>query len=202
MTDKLVIIINSLKVPKIKKLLLYEMKFLVPNYSCLQNPWLGGRGLLPPDPRSLSPTEFVEPPPRTKFLGMPLRHNNPEQWRLKVRHVVFRYFPENWRLWKRVVLYSGKYGGSIFTCYKAHNMHVLTLTEMCSCGKSNMQFQQCGGSMIFSKLHHALNLSKVRACGCELSLYHIGKKHCVMDASTLSCNHIFSIMVYSCSLYI
>jgi len=24
------------------KILLYEMKFLVPNYSCLQNPWLGG----------------------------------------------------------------------------------------------------------------------------------------------------------------
>jgi len=36
--DKLVVIINSLKVPKIKKILLYEMKFLVPNYSCLQNP--------------------------------------------------------------------------------------------------------------------------------------------------------------------
>ena len=38
MTDKLVVIINSLKVPKILKILLYEMKFLVPNYSCLQNP--------------------------------------------------------------------------------------------------------------------------------------------------------------------
>jgi len=33
MTSKLVVIINSLKVPKIKKILLYEMKFLVPNYS-------------------------------------------------------------------------------------------------------------------------------------------------------------------------
>jgi len=42
MTSKLVVIINSLKVPKIKKILLYEMKYLVPNYSCLQNPWLGG----------------------------------------------------------------------------------------------------------------------------------------------------------------
>ena len=42
MTNKLVVIINSLKVPKIKKILLYEMKFLVPNYSCHQNPWLGG----------------------------------------------------------------------------------------------------------------------------------------------------------------
>ena len=38
MTNKLVGIINSLKVPKIKKMLLYEMKFLVPNYSYFQNP--------------------------------------------------------------------------------------------------------------------------------------------------------------------
>jgi hypothetical protein len=29
--------VKSLKVPKIKKRLLREMKFLVPNYSCLQN---------------------------------------------------------------------------------------------------------------------------------------------------------------------
>jgi len=36
MTNKLVVIINSLKVPKIKKIL-HEKKFLVPNYSCLQN---------------------------------------------------------------------------------------------------------------------------------------------------------------------
>ena len=39
--DKLVVM-NSLNVLKIKKTLLYEMKFIVPNYSCLQNPWLGG----------------------------------------------------------------------------------------------------------------------------------------------------------------
>jgi hypothetical protein len=42
MTNKLVVIINSLKILKLKKILLYEMKFLVPNYSCLQNPCLGG----------------------------------------------------------------------------------------------------------------------------------------------------------------
>ena len=63
MTNKLVII-NGLKVPKIKKILLYGMKFLAPNYSCLQNPWLGG--YRPPDTRSLCPlssTEFVEPHP-------------------------------------------------------------------------------------------------------------------------------------------
>ena len=72
MTNKLAVIINSLKVPKINKILLYEMKFLVSNYSCLQNPWLGG--YRPPDPRSLCPlssTEFFEPPPK-KFLDTPL----------------------------------------------------------------------------------------------------------------------------------
>ena len=46
------------------------MKFLVPNYSCFQI-----KGLPPPDPRSLSSTEFVKPTaprPREKFLGTPL----------------------------------------------------------------------------------------------------------------------------------
>jgi hypothetical protein len=38
MTNKLVVIMNSLKVPKIKKILLYKTKFLSPNYSCLQKP--------------------------------------------------------------------------------------------------------------------------------------------------------------------
>jgi len=75
MTNKLVVVINSLKVPKIRKILLYEIKFLVPNYSCLQNPWLGG--YRHPDPHSLCPlssTEFQPPPHRTKFLGTPLLH--------------------------------------------------------------------------------------------------------------------------------
>ena len=77
MTNKLVIIINSLKVPKIKKLLLYEMKFLVPNYSCLQNPWLGGRGLPPPQIPVLCPlpsSEFVEPPPPLLDQNSWVRH--------------------------------------------------------------------------------------------------------------------------------
>jgi len=77
MTNKLVVIINSLKVPKIKKILLYEMKFLVPNYSCLQNLWLGGS---PPtrSPFSLSSVLNLicwNPPPsrpEKKFPGTPL----------------------------------------------------------------------------------------------------------------------------------
>jgi hypothetical protein len=50
------------------------MKFLVPNYSCLQNPWLGGHcpqipvlSVLCPQPNLLN-----SPLHRTKFLGMPL----------------------------------------------------------------------------------------------------------------------------------
>ena len=47
------------------------MKFLVPNYSCLQNHWLGG--LPPPDLHSLCPQlNLLNPLPRTKVLGTPL----------------------------------------------------------------------------------------------------------------------------------
>ena len=75
MTNKLVVIINSLKVPKIKKLLLYEMKFLVPNYSCLQNPWLGSyRPKIP----VLSVLSWIcWTLPRRKFLGTPLHRVSP-----------------------------------------------------------------------------------------------------------------------------
>ena len=65
MKNRLVVIINSLKVPKIKKILLYEMKFLVPNYSCLENPSL--EGLLPPQILVLSvlcpQLNLLTPPP-------------------------------------------------------------------------------------------------------------------------------------------
>ena len=75
MTNKLTVIINSLKVPKIKKILLYEMKFLVPNYSCLQKPWLGG--YRPRSPFCLSCVlNWICWTPlhlRTKFLAAPLR---------------------------------------------------------------------------------------------------------------------------------
>jgi len=70
MTNKLFVILNSIRVAKIKKILLYEMKYFVPNYSCLQNPWL--KGLPPPDCRSVCPlpsTEFDEPPEQNSCLG-------------------------------------------------------------------------------------------------------------------------------------
>ena len=81
MTNKLVVILNSLKVPKIKKILLYEMKFLVPNYSCLQNPWLGGYGPQIPVLSVLCPQlNLLKPPPRTKFVGTPLHWRQIIQW--------------------------------------------------------------------------------------------------------------------------
>ena len=72
MTNKLVVITNSLEVPKIEKILLYEMKFIVPNYGCLQNPWIGGYA--PRSPFSLSSTEFVEPLPPKKKESSWVRH--------------------------------------------------------------------------------------------------------------------------------
>ena len=70
MTNKLVVIINSLKVPKIKKILVYEMKFLVPNYSCLQNPWLGRYSPQNPFLSVLCPqVNLLTPPPPNKIPG-------------------------------------------------------------------------------------------------------------------------------------
>ena len=69
MTNKLVAIINSLKVPKIKKFLPYEMKFLVPNYSRLQNPWLEGyRPQIPILSVLCAHLNLLNPPPN-KILG-------------------------------------------------------------------------------------------------------------------------------------
>jgi len=70
MTYKLVVIINSLKVPIIKKILLYEMKFLVIKLQLPAEPLT--RGLPPPDLHSLCPlssTEFVGTPPPNKIPG-------------------------------------------------------------------------------------------------------------------------------------
>ena len=72
MTNKLVVIINSLKVPKMKKILLYEMKFLVPSYSCLQNPWLGGYDLRSPFSLFSVLNWICSPHPPKKFLDTPL----------------------------------------------------------------------------------------------------------------------------------
>ena len=70
MTNKLVVIITSLKLPKIKKILLYEMKFLVPIYSCLQNPWLGGYRPQIPVLSVLCPQlNLLNPPPPKKIPG-------------------------------------------------------------------------------------------------------------------------------------
>ena len=73
MANKLVVIINRIKVPKVNKILLYEMKFLVPNYSCLQNPCLGGYRSQIPVLSVLCPQlNLLNPSHPEQFLGTPL----------------------------------------------------------------------------------------------------------------------------------
>ena len=63
MTNKLVVIINSLKYQKLRKFYYMELNFL---YQITAASRTLTRGLLPPDPCPLCPlssTEFVEPPP-------------------------------------------------------------------------------------------------------------------------------------------
>ena len=86
MTNKLVVIINSLKVMKIKKILLYETKFRVPNYSCLQNPWLGAYRPQIPVLSVLCPQlNLLNPPHRTKVLGTPLSKGLVVSWLLNMQ---------------------------------------------------------------------------------------------------------------------
>ena len=83
MTNKLVVIINSLQVPKIKKILLYEMKFLVPNYSCLQSPWQGGYRPQIPVLSVLCPQlNLLKPsPPPNKIPGYATAKDSCTTWR-------------------------------------------------------------------------------------------------------------------------
>jgi hypothetical protein len=73
MTNKLVVIMNSLKYQKLRKVYYTKRNFL---YQITAASRTLTRVLPPPDPRSLCPLssiEFVEPsPPRAKFLGTPL----------------------------------------------------------------------------------------------------------------------------------
>jgi len=70
MANKLVVIVDSLKVPKIKKILLYEMKFLVPNYSYIQNPRRRGyRPRIPVLSVLCTQLNFLTPPPPNKIPG-------------------------------------------------------------------------------------------------------------------------------------
>ena len=73
MINKLVVIVNSLKVPKIKKILPYRMKFLYQITVASRTPDWGATATRSRSLCPLSSTEFVDPPPRTKFLGTPLQ---------------------------------------------------------------------------------------------------------------------------------
>jgi hypothetical protein len=91
--------ICRLNIPKSKKILLYEMKFLVPNYSCLQNPWLGG--YLPQIPvlsvLSLQLNLLNPPPPKKFLLWTP--HPKENSWVchcLQVTEYLSHHYPNFW----------------------------------------------------------------------------------------------------------
>jgi len=67
MTNKLVVIINSLKVPKIKKIFCIKRNYLYHITAASRTPDYGALNLLNP------------PPPRTKFLGaaLPVLYTSP-----------------------------------------------------------------------------------------------------------------------------
>jgi len=88
MTNKLIVVINSLKLPKIKKILLYEMKFLVPNYSCIQNPWLlGYRSQILVLSVLCPQLNFLNSPTPNKILGYVTGDTWPRQFIGEKRHL-------------------------------------------------------------------------------------------------------------------
>ena len=76
MTNKLVVNTNSLKYQKLRKFYYMKWIFFVPNYSCLQNPWLGGYRPQIPLLSVLCPQLNLLNPPRKKFLGTPLNNRS------------------------------------------------------------------------------------------------------------------------------
>jgi len=94
MTNKLVVIINSLKVPNIKEVLLYEI-----SYTKLQLPPEPlTRGLPPPDPRLsvLCPhLNLLNPHPPNKVPGYATGDNSPRGEMGKVKNA-YKVFAENY----------------------------------------------------------------------------------------------------------
>ena len=76
------------------------MKFLVPNYSCLQNTWLGSYHAQIPVLSVLNWICWNPPPPKKKFLGTPLRlrraavfQENPQDMYILLQYLVRLFVP-------------------------------------------------------------------------------------------------------------
>jgi len=107
------------------------MKFLVTNYSCLQNPWLGGT--VPRSTFSLSSVLnwICWPPPEKKFLGTPL------------------HWPKQWHSWRQVTsLQFSRLVGS-FCCVVSG----APWTRLTDCQKTNC----FSDFFVLSSLYHALH---------------------------------------------
>ena len=120
------------------------MTFLVPNYSCIQKPWLGG--LKPPDPSSLCPlssAEFVETPPRKKILGTPLILKMIAYTRLSNSTAIYRYCA-----YTRAIL-DTRYEQNLQASkiyINLHNLHKCFIARICNSPKKNNVVTKVGFS--------------------------------------------------------
>ena len=86
------------------------MKFLVPNYSCLQNPWLGGYRPHIPVLSVPCPQLNLLNPPRTKFLGTPLHITATACAASKLTSRILGSHQQHLSTWQKDNFYSGRVG--------------------------------------------------------------------------------------------
>jgi len=138
MTNKLVVTINSFKVPKIKKILLYKMKVLVRNYSCLQKPWLGGyRPQIPVLSVLYTQLNFLNPPP-------PPRKNS----------------------WLRHCIQSCNMGRSVMGNQASDTQNVLYIQQECLLSCFNRTIKLCKYQIV-SGPHKALWAARWQDCSTQ-----------------------------------
>ena len=112
------------------------MKFLVPNYSCLQNPRLGGYRPQIPVLSVLCPQLHLLNPPQTKFLGTPLTANKYYNLLNKWRPMIFLKF---WLFNKCFTQFSernmncSRQHGRVQMSCPFHKQHSVTLLQTETC---------------------------------------------------------------------
>ena len=108
MTNKLVVIINSLKIPKLRKFYYMKWNFLYQITAASRTPDYGATAFR--SPFCLSSTEFIELP-RIKFLGTSLRGSIPadSSWTMNIKKKHSRILERPWRFWTSHCYYKSRH---------------------------------------------------------------------------------------------